>query len=94
MIDKLKTYFDNNKWFRILCYVVEFFVWTYGLCLMLILCYHIVNYIIVNGDIGIYSTNDVLCFGAMGSVCWLETEIEEYIKRVYNRITNRNKIDN
>lgn len=95
MTDKINAFYDNHKWFRIFCYIFEFLIYTCGLFIVFMFSYHILNYIVpINGELSYYNTNDVLCIGAGVCVFDIMCEIGEYFKRVYNRIANRNKIDN
>ena len=84
MLDKLKIYFDNHKWFRILFYIITFLIIIPYFFGSMIVFYHVSQTMNTIVEIDIYNATHMLCYGAgMGVVLFL-IDMFEIFRDMYN----------
>lgn len=72
MIDKLNTFFDNHKWFRVICYIITLLIVIPYFFGSMIVFYHVFQTMNTIVEVDIYNATHMLCYGAgMGVVLFL-----------------------
>lgn len=82
MIDKLKTYFENHLWFRILCYFIELDYCFFSTFIAFRIFNVVIDMVETMGEPDIHNPEHVLFMGAGISVFLILYEVFEVVQNI------------